>query len=216
MPETLLNKGKIKKSLFKRLFIMSTGNEKDAFPAQAPKLRQRKKPRTRIACRGSRLVRVTGLEPVRQRHTPLKRACLPVPAHSHIPIITSIINIYVKNRIMNYSKPHSYCQYLFYMLKRLTTGRRRIITTNQKSIDFNRPICYNAFQTGFFKIKLHFSHSSPAYSGSTGKTGCRHPIHRQKSSPEIKSKPINPIRSLPVPGILYSLQPLHHTNNISL
>lgn len=33
MPETLLNKGKIKKSLFKRLFIMSTGNEKDAFPA---------------------------------------------------------------------------------------------------------------------------------------------------------------------------------------
>ena len=30
------------------------------------------------------LVRVTGLEPVRQRHTPLKRACLPIPAHSHM------------------------------------------------------------------------------------------------------------------------------------
>ena len=30
------------------------------------------------------MVRVTGLEPVRQRHTPLKRACLPIPAHSHI------------------------------------------------------------------------------------------------------------------------------------
>ena len=29
------------------------------------------------------LVRVTGLEPVRQRHTHLKRACLPIPAHSH-------------------------------------------------------------------------------------------------------------------------------------
>ncbi len=29
-----------------------------------------------------RMVRVTGLEPVRHRHTPLKRACLPVPAHS--------------------------------------------------------------------------------------------------------------------------------------
>ncbi len=28
------------------------------------------------------LVRVTGLEPVRHKHTPLKRACLPVPAHS--------------------------------------------------------------------------------------------------------------------------------------
>ena len=26
------------------------------------------------------LVRQTGLEPVRQRHTPLKRACLPIPA----------------------------------------------------------------------------------------------------------------------------------------
>ena len=31
-----------------------------------------------------KMVRVTGLEPVRQRHTPLKRACLPIPAHSHI------------------------------------------------------------------------------------------------------------------------------------
>ena len=28
------------------------------------------------------VVRVTGLEPVRKKHTPLKRACLPVPAHS--------------------------------------------------------------------------------------------------------------------------------------
>ena len=30
------------------------------------------------------LVRETGLEPVRRRHTPLKRACLPVPALAHI------------------------------------------------------------------------------------------------------------------------------------
>jgi hypothetical protein len=29
------------------------------------------------------LVRETGLEPVRHGHTPLKRACLPVPALSH-------------------------------------------------------------------------------------------------------------------------------------
>ena len=29
------------------------------------------------------LVRATGLEPVRHKHTPLKRACLPVPARSH-------------------------------------------------------------------------------------------------------------------------------------
>ncbi len=30
------------------------------------------------------MVRVTGLGPVRRGHTPSKRACLPVPAHSHI------------------------------------------------------------------------------------------------------------------------------------
>ena len=30
------------------------------------------------------LVRVMGLEPIRRGHTPLKRACLPIPAHSHI------------------------------------------------------------------------------------------------------------------------------------
>ena len=29
------------------------------------------------------LVRVMGLEPIRRGHTPLKRACLPIPAHSH-------------------------------------------------------------------------------------------------------------------------------------
>ena len=39
--------------------------------------------------RPQRLVRVTGLEPVRQRHTPLKRACLPIPAHSHILFLSS-------------------------------------------------------------------------------------------------------------------------------
>jgi len=33
------------------------------------------------------LVRVMGLEPIRRWHTPLKRACLPIPAHSHITIL---------------------------------------------------------------------------------------------------------------------------------
>ena len=41
-----------------------------------------KRPNTNVL--GLFMVRVTGLEPVRQRHTPLKRACLPIPAHSHI------------------------------------------------------------------------------------------------------------------------------------
>ena len=30
------------------------------------------------------VVRQMGLEPIRQRHTPLKRACLPVPALPHM------------------------------------------------------------------------------------------------------------------------------------
>ncbi len=30
------------------------------------------------------MVRAMGLEPIRRRHTPLKRACLPIPACSHI------------------------------------------------------------------------------------------------------------------------------------
>ncbi len=38
------------------------------------------------------MVRVTGLEPVRQRHTPLKRACLPIPAHSHIELSVFIVS----------------------------------------------------------------------------------------------------------------------------
>ena len=57
------------------------------------------KSRYRFACLNNRkrevrlyfsfsMVRVTGLEPVRQRHTPLKRACLPIPAHSHISVKT--------------------------------------------------------------------------------------------------------------------------------
>ncbi len=45
---------------------------------------KKEEPQHAFACRGSRLVRVTGLEPVRRGHTPLKRACLPIPAHSQI------------------------------------------------------------------------------------------------------------------------------------
>ena len=53
------------------------------------------------------LVRVTGLEPVRQRHTHLKRACLPVPAFSHMkrPITT--------RRRHYYSTGKAPCQQLF-------------------------------------------------------------------------------------------------------
>ncbi len=37
------------------------------------------------------MVRETGLEPVRLRHTHLKRACLPIPALSHICFATLMI-----------------------------------------------------------------------------------------------------------------------------
>ena len=39
-----------------------------------------------------RMVRVMGLEPIRQRHTPLKRACLPIPALPHLSNARVIIS----------------------------------------------------------------------------------------------------------------------------
>ena len=47
------------------------------------------------------LVRVTGLEPVRHKHTPLKRACLPVPAHS-LTRINYTIFIFTCQVILSY------------------------------------------------------------------------------------------------------------------
>ena len=47
------------------------------------------------------LVRQMGLEPIRQRHTPLKRACLPIPA---LPQIT----------LLKYNPPYcAKCQHFF-------------------------------------------------------------------------------------------------------
>ena len=43
-------------------------------------LKIRNRPRLEPGSDYHYLVRETGLEPVRQRHTPLKRACLPIPA----------------------------------------------------------------------------------------------------------------------------------------
>ena len=40
-------------------------------------------------------MRVAGLEPARQRHTPLKRACLPIPAHSHILYSSEVFLFFV-------------------------------------------------------------------------------------------------------------------------
>ena len=50
------------------------------------------------------LVRVMGLEPIRRRHTPLKRACLPIPAHSQI---------FLPDDKKYYTTRHFNCQYKF-------------------------------------------------------------------------------------------------------
>ena len=55
---------------------MQPGNKKSEYPK-----------------RDTPMVRVTGLEPVRQRHTPLKRACLPIPAHSHLLFIRGFMHL---------------------------------------------------------------------------------------------------------------------------
>ena len=56
---------------------------------------------------GFSLVRQTGLEPVRQRHTPLKRACLPIPALPHacyslyiIPTTKSCVKHFLKKKVL--------------------------------------------------------------------------------------------------------------------
>ena len=51
---------------------------------------------TQIASRLS-LVRQTGLEPVRQRHTPLKRACLPIPA----PVSYTHLDVYKRQAFLS-------------------------------------------------------------------------------------------------------------------
>ncbi len=49
------------------------------------------------------MVRVMGLEPIRQRHTPLKRACLPIPAHSlTLMLIYYIIPNYICQELLKF------------------------------------------------------------------------------------------------------------------
>ena len=59
------------------------------------------------------MVRATGLEPVRQRHTPLKRACLPVPARSQLQVIIYHDNLYMSTtfyiKILNINISVNFC-----------------------------------------------------------------------------------------------------------
>ena len=59
------------------------------------------------------MVRVTGLEPVRRGHTPLKRACLPIPAHSHIPRIFIAPDYYSTKSCGCQQKFYSFLKILF-------------------------------------------------------------------------------------------------------
>ena len=59
------------------------------------------------------LVRETGLEPVRHKHTPLKRACLPIPAlalnKKYYTIIFTFVNVFLyaagKSAVISSSAP---------------------------------------------------------------------------------------------------------------
>ena len=57
-------------------------------------------------CDSSYLVRETGLEPVRDYHTPLKRARLPIPPLSHSIVVPS-------RNVCYYSRTRAKCQELF-------------------------------------------------------------------------------------------------------
>ena len=72
---------------------------------------QQKRSATHYELPTAGLVRETGLEPVRQRHTPLKRACLPIPAFSHIPVCTEHLLL---KREDYYSIRIACCQQIFY------------------------------------------------------------------------------------------------------
>ena len=62
-----------------------------------------------------RLVRQTGLEPVRQGHTPLKRACLPVPALPHICCVLKL-SLFIISLLRQFVKcffKKTFCFFLF-------------------------------------------------------------------------------------------------------
>ena len=61
---------------------LSIGYKKDVTSDARIKLKKRRMPRTRSACRGTRLVPVAGLEPARCRHQRiLSPSRLPIPSH---------------------------------------------------------------------------------------------------------------------------------------
>ena len=90
------------------------------------------------------LVRVMGLEPIRRRHTPLKRACLPVPAHSHIQLSLNTFNsIAEKKHIVN-----TFIKKNHYFLKKYGGN----LTTAPKCLSFNYSAVHMKPLTGFHYI----------------------------------------------------------------
>ena len=62
------------------------------------------------------LVRETGLEPVRHKHTPLKRACLPIPALPHLlffSLNSFVLFVFRVIQLNYYSIYFFYCQGFF-------------------------------------------------------------------------------------------------------
>lgn len=67
-------------------------------------------------------MRQTGLEPVRQGHTPLKRACLPIPALPHLlffSLNSFVLFVFRVIQLNYYSIYFFYCQGFFFKKIRL-------------------------------------------------------------------------------------------------
>ena len=107
------------------------------------------------------MVRAVGLEPTRHKHTPLKRACLPVPACSHLICNKSVRH---QTQLVYYTSIFLVCQYLF-----------------SKKI-----IIFLAFYKTIFpdiKFRIDSLHSSPRHCASSCGSRAYLPL------PEINSAP---------------------------
>ena len=77
------------------------------------------KPTIHAGFRVSNLVRETRLELVRHRHTPLKRACLPVPALAHsAKVIIALFPIKCQDKISNFL--HSFLFFIVLFIRSIT------------------------------------------------------------------------------------------------
>ena len=105
--ESVPNKAGYIKQLIRADIAASNTKEKNKInPKQTPKGQKKSLETTQLRrFKAKSLVRETGLEPVRDYHTPLKRARLPIPPLSHSLVVPS-------RNVAYYIKSFSGCQAL--------------------------------------------------------------------------------------------------------